>query len=191
MMFKRMQKILAVALTTSFLTTSMIAGIAEAAPPRHSGGRGTAQTQQVRPERRGNWGQTRGSGRQERPSFGRTGSGRQDRPSFGRAGSRDGRRGWHRSDRGRYRYPEDYRGRRPRPVVYDDPYGDYGDYRYRRYPDYYRRHRHRHRTNDDRVIGALIIGGVIGAVIANSNKPRTPNPTPPPPPPPPPAPNPT
>jgi hypothetical protein len=49
MMHKRLQKVLAIALMTSFFSTSFIMGVSEAAPARHAGGQRPAQTQQVRP----------------------------------------------------------------------------------------------------------------------------------------------
>ena len=49
MMHKKLQKILAIALMTSFFSTSFLMGVSEAAPARHAGGQRPAQTQQVRP----------------------------------------------------------------------------------------------------------------------------------------------
>ena len=46
MMHKKLQKILAIALMTSFFSTSFIMGVSEAAPARHAGGQRPPQTQQ-------------------------------------------------------------------------------------------------------------------------------------------------
>ena len=52
MMYKKLQKVLAVALMTSFLSTSFLVGVSEAAAASHNGGRGPAQHQQIRPQKR-------------------------------------------------------------------------------------------------------------------------------------------
>ena len=44
MMHKKLQKVLAVALMTSFFSTSFIMGVSEAAPARHAGGQRPEQT---------------------------------------------------------------------------------------------------------------------------------------------------
>ena len=49
MMQKKLQKVLAIALMTSFFSTSFVMGVSEAAPARQAGGQRPAQSQQVRP----------------------------------------------------------------------------------------------------------------------------------------------
>ena len=49
MMRKKLQKVLAIALMTSFFSTSFVMGVSEAAPARQAGGQRPAQSQQVRP----------------------------------------------------------------------------------------------------------------------------------------------
>ena len=61
MMYKKLQKVLAVALMTSFFSTSFIMGVSEAAPARQAGGQRPAQNQQIRPQQRSS------SGQQARP----------------------------------------------------------------------------------------------------------------------------
>ena len=73
---KKLQKILAVTLMTSFLSTSFVMGVSEAAAARPSGGRPPAQSQQIRPETR------KGpSGHQMKAPMQRQSSGHQDRKS--------------------------------------------------------------------------------------------------------------
>ena len=69
MMHKKLQKILAIALMTSFFSTSFIMGVSEAAPARHAGGQRPAQTQQVRPVHKSS------SGHQARPAMHRSNPG--------------------------------------------------------------------------------------------------------------------
>ena len=71
MMHKKLQKILAIALMTSFFSTSFIMGVSEAAPARHAGGQRPAQTQQVRPVHKSS------SGHQARPAMHRSNPGHQ------------------------------------------------------------------------------------------------------------------
>ena len=74
MMHKKLQKVLAIALMTSFFSTSFVMGISEAAPARPSGGQKPAQTQQIRPEQRSS------SGHQSRPSMQQGAPRQQSRP---------------------------------------------------------------------------------------------------------------
>ena len=67
MMHKKLQKVLAVALMTSFFSTSFIMGVSEAAPARHAGGQRPAQTQQIRPEHRSTSQQARPTSHQGAP----------------------------------------------------------------------------------------------------------------------------
>ena len=69
MMHKKLQKILAIALMTSFFSTSFLMGVSEAAPARHAGGQRPAQTQQVRPVHKSS------SGHQARPAMHRSNPG--------------------------------------------------------------------------------------------------------------------
>ena len=71
MMHKKLQKILAIALMTSFFSTSFLMGVSEAAPARHAGGQRPAQTQQVRPVHKSS------SGHQARPAMHRSNPGHQ------------------------------------------------------------------------------------------------------------------
>ena len=69
MMHKKLQKILAIALMTSFFSTSFLMGVSEAAPARHAGGQRPPQTQQVRPVHKSS------SGHQARPAMHRSNPG--------------------------------------------------------------------------------------------------------------------
>ena len=71
MMHKKLQKILAIALMTSFFSTSFLMGVSEAAPARHAGGQRPPQTQQVRPVHKSS------SGHQARPAMHRSNPGHQ------------------------------------------------------------------------------------------------------------------
>ena len=67
MMHKKLQKVLAIALMTSFFSTSFIMGVSEAAPARQGGGQRPAQSQQVRPVPKSNGQQARPSAHQGAP----------------------------------------------------------------------------------------------------------------------------
>ncbi len=67
MMHKKLQKVLAIALMTSFFSTSFVMGVSEAAPARQGGGQRPAQSQQVRPVPKSNGQQARPSAHQGAP----------------------------------------------------------------------------------------------------------------------------
>ena len=88
MMHKKLQKILAVALMTSFFSTSFIMGVSEAAPARQAGGQRPAQAQQYRPVPKSSSGQQarphmqQGTHRQQSRPMQRGSSNHQSRPSM-------------------------------------------------------------------------------------------------------------
>lgn len=217
-MHKNLQKVLAVALMTSFFSTSFIMGVSEAAPGRHFGGQRPAQTQQVRPVSRSAGHQARpavyqGTYRQQSRPMQRSRYGHQgpimhrrgsthhgpavhkDHPMMHKGGSihhggpvihRNGpsRRSQSTAHRGDTIYREGPVIHRNGPIHRSEPMARRDDTIYRgdpvvvtqqrypappppSYPYPYYRDDHRSLHSGD-WIGALIIGGILGAIIANS-----------------------
>ena len=177
MMHKKLQKVLAIALMTSFFSTSFIMGVSEAAPVRHGGGWGHAQEQRVRPAV-----YRQSPSRQGYGTY-KTGPSRQ---GYGTYKSSSNRQGYgmrrdnssHRANPMMHKGGRGYDGRGYGGPGYGDPY--YGNPGYggpviqQRYPapppPPYRRDDDRHGLRSGEWLGALIIGGIIGAVIANNNR---------------------
>lgn len=194
MLHKKLQKVLAIALMTSFFTTSFVMGVSEAAPARHYGGYGQAQ-QQVRPAvQRSSHGSHRYSTHRNGPSHhaGAPGYKRSQAPrthSMQKSGPyRQGpgsiqRRSpvmQHRGPVMQRREPIMQRrgpGYRPVPIRHESGpvYRDRGPVVRRQYPEQlppppppYYRHDHRRSMHREDWLGALVIGGIIGAIIANN-----------------------
>ena len=206
---KKLQKILAVTLMTSFLSTSFVMGVSEAAAVRHNGGgRPPAQSQQIRPEtRKGPSGhqmkapmQRQSPGHQARPavhkapaqrmqSMHKAGPGYKAQPMAHKSGSihhggpvihrsnpnhratpmmhksgsiRHGGSVIHRSGPNHRATPMMHRGGSihhggpviHHPAPYPSHHHHHGDYRSMHSGDW---------------IGALVVGGIIGAIIANNS----------------------
>ena len=158
MMHKKLQKILAIALMTSFFSTSFLMGVSEAAPARHAGGQRPAQTQQVRPVHKSS------SGHQARPAMHRSNPGHHG-PAVRKNIPKQQGSGMHRSTQHHKAQPMMHRGgtiHHRGPVVVQ-----------RHHPAPPPPHHHHH--NDHRSmhtgdwIGALVVGGIIGAIIANNS----------------------
>ena len=201
---KKLQKILAVTLMTSFLSTSFVMGVSEAAAARpNGGGRPPAQSQQIRPEtRKGPSGhqmkapmQRQNSGHHVRPavhksapaqrmqsmhkggpghkaqpmmhksgSIRHSGPGHKAQPMMHKGGSiRHGGPVIHRSGPNHKVQPMMHKGgsiRHSGPVIH------------RHHPAPPPRHHHHggHRSmHSGDWIGALVVGGIIGAIIANNS----------------------
>ena len=201
---KKLQKILAVTLMTSFLSTSFVMGVSEAAAARpNGGGRPPAQSQQIRPEtRKGPSGhqmkapmQRQSSGHHVRPavhksapaqrmqsmhkggpghkaqpmmhksgSIRHSGPGHKAQPMMHKGGSiRHGGPVIHRSGPNHKVQPMMHKGgsiRHSGPVIQ------------RHHPAPPPRHHHHggHRSmHSGDWIGALVVGGIIGAIIANNS----------------------
>ena len=201
---KKLQKILAVTLMTSFLSTSFVMGVSEAAAARpNGGGRPPAQSQQIRPEtRKGPSGhqmkapmQRQSSGHHVRPavhksapaqrmqsmhkggpghkaqpmmhksgSIRHSGPGHKAQPMMHKGGSiRHGGPVIHRSGPNHKVQPMMHKGgsiRHSGPVIH------------RHHPAPPPRHHHHggHRSmHSGDWIGALVVGGIIGAIIANNS----------------------
>ena len=215
MMYKKLQKILAVTLMTSFLSTSMALGISEAAPARHDSGRGPAQQQQIRPEQKGKAPQAKpamqkGSSGHAQPAMQRTNPGSHAKPPTQQSGSQQ-KAPAHKADPGSHAKPPTHNngGHHPQPAIHKNGNGHHvqpavhkgkDGYEHRgpvvqrhepapprhedRHNDRYehqgpviqhnepaptpRHHERSHKDNSDKVVGALIIGGIIGAILANA-----------------------
>ncbi|MBR0294074.1 MAG: hypothetical protein IJQ91_06665 [Acidaminococcaceae bacterium] len=188
---KKLQKILAVTLMTSFLSTSFVMGVSEAAAARPSGGRPPAQSQQIRPEtRKGPSGhqmkapmQRQSSGHHARPavhksapaqrmqSMHKGGPGHKAQPMMHKSGSiRHGGPVMHKGGPGHKAQPMMHKGgsiRHGGPVIHRS-----GPVIHRHHPAPPPRHHHHggHRSmHSGDWIGALVVGGIIGAIIANNS----------------------
>lgn len=217
MMHKKLQKVLAVALMTSFFSTSFVMGVSEAAPARHAGGQRPAQTQQVRPVQK--------SSHQARPAMHKSNPGHQG-PAVRRSIPKQQGSGMHRNTPQHKAQPVMHKSgsahhgpavhKAPQhkgqpmmhksgpahhepavhkggpvhrgPAVHKAPHHKgqpmmhRGGTIHHRGPVVVQRHHpappppHHHHHNDHRSmhsgdwIGALVVGGIIGAIIANNSR---------------------
>ena len=183
MMHKKLQKILAIALMTSFFSTSFLMGVSEAAPARHAGGQRPPQTQQVRPVHKSS------SGHQARPAMHRSNPGHHG-PAVRKNIPKQQGSGMHRSTQHHKAQPMMHRGgtiHHRGPALHKAPHHKgrpmmhRGGTIHHRGPVVVQRHHpappppHHHHHNDHRSmhtgdwIGALLVGGIIGAIIANNS----------------------
>lgn len=194
MMHKKLQKVLAVALMTSFFSTSFIMGVSEAAPARHAGGQRPAQTQQIRPVHKSS------SGHQARPAMHRSNPGHHG-PAVRKNIPKQQGSGMHRSTQHHKAQPMMHKSgpahhgpavHKGGPVHHGlaihkaphhngQPMMHRGGTIHHRGPVVVQRHHpappppHHHHHNDHRSmhtgdwIGALVVGGIIGAIIANNS----------------------
>ena len=183
MMHKKLQKILAIALMTSFFSTSFLMGVSEAAPARHAGGQRPAQTQQVRPVHKSS------SGHQARPAMHRSNPGHHG-PAVRKNIPKQQGSGMHRSTQHHKAQPMMHKSGPAHhgPSVHKAPHHKAQPMMHRggtihhRGPVVVQRHHPappppppRHHHNDHRSmhsgdwIGALLVGGIIGAIIANNS----------------------
>ena len=189
---KKLQKILAVTLMTSFLSTSFVMGVSEAAAARpNGGGRPPAQSQQIQPEtRKGPSGhqmkapmQRQSSGHHVRPAVHKSAPAQRmqsmhkgapnhkAQPMAHKGGSiRHGGSVIHRGGPNHKAQPMMHKGgsiRHGGPVVHRG-----GPVIQQHHPAPPPRHHHHggHRSmHSGDWIGALVIGGIIGAIIANNS----------------------
>jgi len=218
MMHKKLQKILAIALMTSFFSTSFLMGVSEAAPARHAGGQRPPQTQQVRPVHKSS------SGHQARPVMHRSNPGHHG-PAVRKNIPKQQGSGMHRSTQhhkaqpvmhksgpahhgpavhknipkqqgsGMHRSTQHHKAQpmmhksgpvHHGPAIHKAPHHKgqpmmhRGGTIHHRGPVVVQRHHpapppHHHHHNDHRSmhtgdwIGALVVGGIIGAIIANNS----------------------
>ena len=183
MMHKKLQKILAIALMTSFFSTSFLMGVSEAAPARHAGGQRPPQTQQVRPVHKSS------SGHQARPAMHRSNPGHHG-PAVRKNIPKQQGSGMHRSTQHHKAQPMMHKGGPVHhgPAIHKAPHHNgqpmmhRGGTIHHRGPVVVQRHHPappppppRHHHNDHRSmhsgdwIGALLVGGIIGAIIANNS----------------------
>ena len=196
MLRKKLQKILAIALMTSFFSTSFLMGVSEAAPARHAGGQRPPQTQLVRPVHKSS------SGHQTRPAMHRSNPGHQG-PAVRKNIPKQQGSGMHRSTQHHKAQPMMHKSgpahhgpavhknipkhqgsgmHRSTPHHKAQPMMHRGGTIHHRGPVVVQRHHPappppppRHHHNDHRSmhsgdwIGALVVGGIIGAIIANNS----------------------
>ena len=181
MMHKKLQKVLAVALMTSFFSTSFIMGVSEAAPARHAGGQRPAQTQQVRPVHKSS------PGHQARPVMHKSNPAHHG-PTVHKNIPKHQGSGMHRSTPHHKAQPMMHKSGPAHhgPAVHKAPHHKGQPMMHRsgtihhRGPVVVQRHHpapppHHHHHNDHRSmhsgdwIGALLVGGIIGAIIANNS----------------------
>ena len=175
---KKLQKILAVTLMTSFLSTSFVMGVSEAAAARPSGGRPPAQSQQVRPETR------KGpSGHQMKAPMQRQSSGHQARPAIHKSTQAQRMQSMHKGGSIHHSGPVMHRGgpnHKAQPMMHKGGSIRHGGPVVHRGGPVIQQHHPapppRHHHHDDHRsmhsgdwIGALVIGGIIGAIIANNS----------------------
>ncbi len=175
---KKLQKILAVTLMTSFLSTSFVMGVSEAAAARPSGGRPPAQSQQVRPETR------KGpSGHQMKAPMQRQSSSHQARPAIHKSTQAQRMQSMHKGGSIHHSGPVMHRGgpsHRAQPMMHKGGSIHHGGPVVHRGGPAIQQHHPapppRHHHHDDYRsmhsgdwIGALVIGGIIGAIIANNS----------------------
>ena len=161
---KKLQKILAVTLMTSFLSTSFVMGVSEAASAHHNGGgRPPVQSQQIRRETpRSTY------GHQMKAPMQRQSPGHQARPAVHKAPAQR-MQPMHKAGPGHKAQPMMHRGgsiRHGGPVIHrggpviqhhpapPPPHHHHGDHRSMHSGDW---------------LGALVVGGIIGAIIANNS----------------------
>ena len=198
---KKLQKILALTLMTSFLSTSFLMGVSEAASARHNGGgRPPAHSRQIQRETQRGPSvhqmkapmQKHSSGHQARPAVHKSapahqgygmhkgGPGHQVQPMMHKSGSiRHGGPMMHRGGSIHHGGPMMHRGgsiyhggpmmhrggpivHRREPVFHHRPAPP---------PPYHRHHDDHRSMHSGEWIGALIVGGVLGAIIANKTHP--------------------
>ena len=183
MMHKKLQKILAIALMTSFFSTSFLMGVSEAAPARHAGGQRPPQTQQVRPVHKSS------SGHQARPAMHRSNPGHHG-PAVRKNIPKQQGSGMHRSTQHHKAQPMMHKSGPVHhgPAIHKAPHHKgqpmmhRGGTIHHRGPVVVQRHHPappppppHHHHNDHRSmhsgdwIGALLVGGIIGAIIANNS----------------------
>ena len=168
---------------TSFFSTSFLMGVSEAAPARHAGGQRPPQTQQVRPVHKSS------SGHQARPAMHRSNPGHHG-PAVRKNIPKQQGSGMHRSTQHHKAQPMMHRGgtiHHRGPALHKAPHHKgrpmmhRGGTIHHRGPVVVQRHHpappppHHHHHNDHRSmhtgdwIGALVVGGIIGAIIANNS----------------------
>ena len=187
---KKLQKILAVTLMTSFLSTSFVMGVSEAAAVRHNGGGSPpAQSRQIRPEtRKGPSGhqmkapmQRQSPGHQARPAvhkapaqrmqpMHKTGPDHKAQPMAHKSGSvHHGGPVIHRSGPNHRATPMMHRGgsiHHGGPVIHR---GGPVIQHHTAPPPRHHHHGGHHSMHSGDWIGALVVGGIIGAIIANNS----------------------
>ena len=195
---KKLQKILAVTLMTSFLSTSFVMGVSEAAAARpNGGGRPPAQSQQIRPETR------KGpSGHQMKAPMQRQSSGHHVRPAVHKSAPAQRMQSMHKGGPNHKAQPMAHKNgsiRHGGSVNHGGPAMHKGGPNHKAQPMMHKggsihhggpvvhrggpviQQHHpapppRHHHHDDHRsmhsgdwIGALVIGGIIGAIIANNS----------------------
>ena len=189
---KKLQKILAVTLMTSFLSTSFVMGVSEAAAARpNGGGRPPAQSQQIRPETR------KGpSGHQMKAPMQRQSSGHHVRPAVHKSAPAQRMQSMHKGAPNHKAQPMAHKGgsirhggsvihrggpnHKAQPMAHKGGSIRHGGSVVHRGGPVIQQHHPapppRHHHHDDHRsmhsgdwIGALVIGGIIGAIIANNS----------------------
>ena len=194
---KKLQKILAVTLMTSFLSTSFVMGVSEAAAARpNGGGRPPAQSQQIRPETR------KGpSGHQMKTPMQRQSSGHHVRPAVHKSAPAQRMQSMHKGGPGHKAQPMMHKGgsirhggpgHKAQPMMHKGGSIRHGGPGHKAQPMMHKggsirhsgpviqrhhpapppRHHHHggHRSmHSGDWIGALVVGGIIGAIIANNS----------------------
>ena len=189
---KKLQKILAVTLMTSFLSTSFVMGVSEAAAARpNGGGRPPAQSQQIRPETR------KGpSGHQMKTPMQRQSSGHHVRPAVHKSAPAQRMQSMHKGAPNHKAQPMAHKGgsirhggsvihrggpnHKAQPMMHKGGSIRHGGPVVHRGGPVIQQHHPapppRHHHHDDHRsmhsgdwIGALVIGGIIGAIIANNS----------------------
>ena len=189
---KKLQKILAVTLMTSFLSTSFVMGVSEAAAARpNGGGRPPAQSQQIRPETR------KGpSGHQMKAPMQRQNSGHHVRPAVHKSAPAQRMQSMHKGAPNHKAQPMAHKGgsirhggsvihrggpnHKAQPMMHKGGSIRHGGPVVHRGGPVIQQHQPapppRHHHHDDHRsmhsgdwIGALVIGGIIGAIIANNS----------------------
>ena len=170
-MKQRLQKVLAVALMTSFLSTSFVMGVSEAAAaaPR-GGGKSPSQSQQIRPAVQKSGGNHakpavhKDSSRHQGPSIHKSSQHRQAKPVMHKGGTiHHGGPVIHKNGQHRQAKPVMHKGgtiHHGGPVVVQQHHPA---------PPPPRHHDDHRSMHSGDWLGALIIGGIIGAVIANNS----------------------
>ena len=189
---KKLQKILAVTLMTSFLSTSFVMGVSEAAAARpNGGGRPPAQSQQIRRET-----QKGPSGHQMKAPMQRQSSGHHVRPAVHKSAPAQRMQSMHKGAPNHKAQPMAHKGgsirhggsvihrggpnHKAQPMMHKGGSIRHGGPVVHRGGPVIQQHHPapppRHHHHDDHRsmhsgdwIGALVIGGIIGAIIANNS----------------------
>ena len=194
---KKLQKILAVTLMTSFLSTSFVMGVSEAAAARpNGGGRPPAQSQQIRRET-----QKGPSGHQMKAPMQRQSSGHHVRPAVHKSAPAQRMQSMHKGGPGHKAQPMMHKsgsirhsgpGHKAQPMMHKGGSIRHGGPGHKAQPMMHKggsirhsgpviqrhhpapppRHHHHggHRSmHSGDWIGALVVGGIIGAIIANNS----------------------